>query len=137
MGEKTTSGESTQKDKKEIPKDQTQQEKKNGTENKTTYVPTPEKIISPLEAKDYLGKYVIIKGYIAEVHKTDAVIYLNFVNKYPDNPIAGVIFRKNFDVFGDVSVYSEKDVEATGRITSYKDKLEIILDSPSQIVIKK
>ena len=137
MGEKNTTNESTQKDKKDTIKNQTQQENKNNTENKSGYTPTPENVISPLEARDYVGKFVTLRGYVAEVYKTEAIEYLNFMNKYPNNPIAGVIFKKNFEAFGDISVYSEKNIEATGRITTYKDKLEIILDSPSQIKVVK
>jgi len=136
--EKNTIGESTQNEKKDTLKDQTQQQDKtNNTEKRTNYEPAPEKIISPLEANDYVGKVVTIQGYVADVYKTEAVAYLNFVEKYPNNPVAGVIFKKNFNEIGDISLYAEKNVSLTGRIMTYKGKPEIIIDNKSQIKIIK
>jgi len=110
-----------------------QTDKKIFHEDKVNYDLLSEKTISPQAAGEYVGKIVSVVGFVAEVHKTDAVEYINFVNKFPNNPIAGVIFKRNFDAFGDISSYEGKNIQATGRITTYKDKLEIILDSPSQI----
>lgn len=112
-------------------------DEKKTEENKLTHELIPEKTVSVLDAGDYVGKVVTVKGYVAEVHKSENVEYLNFVEKYPNNPFSGVIFKDKFDEFGDISNYANKDVELTGRVSTYKGKPQIILDSKSQIKVTK
>src|SRR5207249_2845609 len=59
-------------------------------------------VITALEAKDYLGKVVTVKGFVADIYKSEKVAYLNFVEKYPENPFTAVIFANKFADFGDV-----------------------------------
>jgi DNA/RNA endonuclease YhcR with UshA esterase domain len=95
----------------------------------------PEAVISPLQAKDHIGRVVTVKGFVADVYKTEKVIYLNFVEKFPENPFSGVIFQSRFKEFSDADIYKGKNVELTGRVTVYKDKPQIIMDSKEQIKI--
>jgi DNA/RNA endonuclease YhcR with UshA esterase domain len=111
---------------------QTTDEKKFTDESSRTNI-----TISPLEAGDYIGKSVNVKGYVADVHQTEKVAYLNFVEKYPDNPFTAVIFANRFSEFGDINKYLNKTVEVGGRVTTYKNKPQIILENKSQIKIVK
>lgn len=95
----------------------------------------PEAVISPLQAKDHVGSVVTVKGFVAEVHKSEKVEYLNFVEKFPENPFSGVIFSSSFKDFGDITIYEGKNVELTGRVTVYKGKPQIIMDSKEQVKI--
>ena len=95
---------------------------------------TPQRIKST-EANSFIGKSVILKGYIADVFMTDKVAYLNFEKKYPDNPFSGVIFEKHFSDFDDLTKYENRTVEVKGRVTKYKGKPQIILNSENQIRI--
>jgi hypothetical protein len=95
----------------------------------------PQAHISAVETANYIGKVVSVEGFVADVYKTDKVAYLNFVEKFPKNPFSGVIFAGKFDKFGDLNVYEGKNVEITGRISVYKEKPQIILDSKDQIKI--
>ena len=91
--------------------------------------------IKPTEANSFVGKSVIVEGYVASVFMTDKVAYLNFEKKYPDNPFAVVVFEKKFSVFGDLTKYENRTVEVKGRVTKYKGKPQIILNTESQIRI--
>ena len=95
----------------------------------------PEAVVAPLQAKNYIGRVVAVKGFVAEVRKTEKVAYLNFVEKFPENPFSGVIFASRFKDFGDITVYEGKNVELTGRVTVYKERPQIIMDSKEQIEI--
>lgn len=95
----------------------------------------PEKTISALEAKDNVGKIVIVKGFVADVYQSDRVAYLNFVEKYPRNPFTAVIFPRSFEEFGNLYEYMGKNVAVTGRVTIYKDKPQIILNDKAQIKV--
>jgi DNA/RNA endonuclease YhcR with UshA esterase domain len=95
----------------------------------------PEAVISPLQASDYIGRVVTVKGFVAEVHRVEKVEYLNFVERFPENPFSGVIFASRFKDFGDITIYEGKNVELTGRVTVYKGKPQIIMDGKEQIKI--
>lgn len=95
---------------------------------------SPQKI-KPTEANSFVGKNVIVQGYVASVFMTDKVAYLNFEKKYPDNPFTAVVFEKKFSVFDDLTKYENRTVEVKGRVTKYKGKPQIILNTESQIRI--
>jgi DNA/RNA endonuclease YhcR with UshA esterase domain len=101
------------------------------------YEEKPVAVISPLEAAEYMGKPVTVKGFVADVYKSDKVAYLNFVKKYPDNPFTGVIFAGKFDEFGDIMQYENRNVEITGRVSTFRGKPQMILDRKSQIKISE
>jgi hypothetical protein len=97
----------------------------------------PVATVSPLEAGDYLGKEITVKGFVADVYQSEKVAYLNFVQKFPNNPFTAVIFASRFSSFKDIGKYEMQDVEVTGRVSTFKGKPQIILDGPSQIKIVK
>ena len=148
-GDLETSGDKTEQpsEKKEEPKEQPNETSKEQQTSKTDSVSTsskelkfysktePQAVISALEAGEYIGKVVTVKGFVADVYKTERVAYLNFVEKFPKNPFSGVIFYGKFDSFGDLNIYEGKNVSITGRVTVYKEKPQIILDSKEQIKI--
>ena len=96
----------------------------------------PAAVISPLEAGKYNGKTVTVKGFVADIYQSEKVAYLNFIEKFPKNPFTAVIFASKFSDFPDIANYRNKDVEVTGRVSMYKEKPQIILNSPKQIVVK-
>jgi len=106
------------------------------TKNRNFDIGKPEAVISPLEAGNYHGRVVTVKGFVADVYQSDKVAYLNFVEKFPNNPFTAVIFSSKFSDFPDIVKYKNKDVEVTGRVSKYKEKAQIILNSPKQIEIK-
>ncbi|HSY42537.1 MAG TPA: hypothetical protein VK811_01415, partial [Candidatus Acidoferrum sp.] len=48
-------------------------------------------------------------------------------------PFSAVIFQENISQFGDLQKLQGQNVEISGTVTEYRNKPEIILDSPSQI----
>ena len=93
----------------------------------------PVAVISPLDAEEYNGRTVTVKGFVADVFKSEKVAYLNFVAKYPDNPFTAVIFASKFNDFPEIEKYENKNVEVTGKVSIFKGKPQIILNNPSQI----
>ena len=91
--------------------------------------------IKSIEAKSYVGEYAIVRGYVASVYEREKVAYLNFEKSYPDNPFTATIFAKHFPDFDDLSEYDNRTVEVKGKITEYKGKPQIILNSEEQIKI--
>jgi DNA/RNA endonuclease YhcR with UshA esterase domain len=118
-------------------KQQSEQNKEDAASKKLNPKPKPEVVISPLEANQHIGRFVAVRGYIAEVNKRERVAYLNFVESYPKTPFTGVIFAGDFDKLGDLSRFLHKDVEVTGIISVYRNKPQIIINDESQIKIIK
>ena len=109
-------------------------DKTSGNNDKSGFLSEqPVAVVSPLEAGDYNGKTVTVKGFVADVYKSEKVAYLNFVEKYPDNPFTVVIFASKFGDFPEIEKYKNKDIEVTGRVSIFRGKPQIILNSPSQI----
>lgn len=112
-------------------------QKNTGSKDKPSFQnEKPVAVISPLEAMDYNGKTVTVKGFVADIYQSEKVAYLNFVEKFPNNPFTAVIFAREFSDFPEIEKYRNKDVEVTGRVSMYKGKPQIILNNPSQIKLK-
>lgn len=97
----------------------------------------PDKIISAKDAADYIGKTVIVEGYIADVVMRPKVNYLNFDNKFPKHTFTAVIFPKDAENFEDLNIFRNKNVRVKGKPELYRGKPQIILNSPEQINIVK
>lgn len=93
------------------------------------------KIIRPDEVKFHTGDSLIVRGYIADIYLSEKVAYLNFEYRFPKNLFSCVVFENKFREFGDLSVYKNKRAEVRGKITTYKNKSQIILTSKDQIKI--
>lgn len=91
--------------------------------------------ITSKEVKQHIGDSLRITGFIADIYLGEKVAYLNFENKFPKNVFSCAIFSGKFDEFGDLSKYKNKNAEVTGKITTYKNKPQIILESKDQIKI--
>ncbi|MEO8512058.1 MAG: hypothetical protein ABI543_00730 [Ignavibacteria bacterium] len=143
IGSKTDSHLRKEDSNKDIKQESSIDSVKHNTENKSDktsgsnfYNEKPVAVISPLEAGDYNGKTVTVKGFVADVYQSDKVAYLNFVEKFPKNPFTAVIFASKFSDFPDIAKYRNKDVEVTGRVSMYREKAQIILNNPKQIIVK-
>ena len=128
---------SQQNVKKDEPKQNQQQNTDSKKQEESTPEVIPDKTISAVEAKNYVGKFVVVQGLVVDIHKTENVEYLNFIEKYPDNPFEGVIFKGNFDAIGDLNAYLNKNVELTGLVSMYKGKPQIIINKKSQLKLAR
>lgn len=95
------------------------------------------KIISSQEVKLHIGDSLTIRGYVADIYLSDKVAYINFENRFPKNIFSCAVFENRLNDFGDLSKYKEQTVEVTGKITTYKNKPQVILNSKDQIRIVK
>lgn len=91
--------------------------------------------ITSNEVKQHIGDSLRIKGMPADIFLSDKVAYLNFEDKFPKNPFSCVIFESRFSEFGDLSRFKNKNVIVTGKVTTYKNKPQVILNSKDQIKI--
>lgn len=105
------------------------------TNNISSGEKTGMEIISSQEVKFHIGDSLTIRGFVADIYLSDKVAYINFENKFPKNIFSCAVFENRLNDFGDLSRYKEKTVEVTGKITTYKNKPQVILNSKDQIRI--
>jgi DNA/RNA endonuclease YhcR with UshA esterase domain len=92
--------------------------------------------ITPLQAKDYVGKSVTVCGKVDGTYTSKSGnIFINLGGNYPNQSFAVVIFSENAGLFDDdpASTYRGKSICGTGMVRLYKGKPEIIVSDPSQI----
>ena len=107
-----------------------------GKENKSVEPGiSPLKRISSKDVRQHIGDSLCVTGLVAEVFLNDKVAYLNMDNKFPKNAFSCAIFSLKFTEFGDLSKYKGKNIEVTGKISTFKNKPQIILNSKDQIKI--
>jgi hypothetical protein len=91
---------------------------------------------------NYIGKTVTICELVQSTFQTKSeskVSYINFGKPYPNHSFTVVIFKKdleNFD-YDPVVFFKNKTICVTGEVSVYKDKPQIVVNSPKQLVVKE
>ena len=82
-----------------------------------------------------IGTNAVVVGKVAEVHKSDKAISLNFEEKFPNHVFTAVVFAKNFSSFTNLDALTGKTVEVSGKVVEYRGKPEIILSTKGQLQV--
>ena len=100
----------------------------------TAYVTQPTiDYIMPYDAKNYIGENRKVCGNIAEVKEFNKGFYLNFEDKYPNQPFTAVIWKSNKTLAHQSVQFSDEYICVSGKIEEYRKKPQIIIKSASQI----
>ncbi len=92
------------------------------------------------EAKNHIGETATVCGAVAGVHyaaiSRGNPTFVNLDKQYPNQPFTILIWGEDLAKFnpGPIS-WNGKRVCATGTITSYQGKPEIVAKSPGQITV--
>lgn len=95
--------------------------------------PAPLPRIAAREARAHLQRECVVTGRVAQVTIRPALVYLNLDQPHPGTPLAGVIFARATNVFGDLMTLQGKEVELTGRIEEHRGQPQIILNATNQL----
>ena len=93
------------------------------------------KIISAADATNYVDETVIVAGKVAQVTIRERMVYLNLDKPYPATPFSGVIFAAKTNLFTDLDKLKDKNVELSGKITLFRDRAQIVLESTNQLKV--
>ena len=93
------------------------------------------KRISTAEAQAHYQETCVVTGKVSQVSVREKLVYLNLDRAFPDTPLAGIIFARNTNQFGDLKQLEGKSVEITGKIDEFKDRLQIVLTSTNQLKV--
>ncbi len=93
--------------------------------------------IRPAEAASYVGQSVTVIGTVSQVHydKKSGNTFINMGGRYPNHTFYGIIFADSSSAFSGVGSLQGATVSITGRVKDYRGKPQIVLTSPSQIVV--
>jgi DNA/RNA endonuclease YhcR with UshA esterase domain len=92
---------------------------------------------TPQEAPKHVGETATITGTVDGVHQSGkGNIFLNMGGKYPNQAFTAFIPSASAAQFSNPQQYEGQTVAVSGKITLYKGKPEIIVNSPSQISVK-
>jgi DNA/RNA endonuclease YhcR with UshA esterase domain len=87
------------------------------------------------DVTNYFGKEMIVTGKVAQVSIRPNIVFLNMDKPYPDSPFTLVIHPAATNQFGNLKALRGASVEATGVITSYHDRPEIVLEKADQLKV--
>jgi DNA/RNA endonuclease YhcR with UshA esterase domain len=90
-----------------------------------------------VEAAKHVGETATITDTVDGVHQSSkGNIFLNMGGKYPNQAFTAYIPSASAAQFPNPQRYEGRTVAVSGKITLYKGKPEIIVNSPSQISAK-
>ena len=91
-------------------------------------------IIGYADAPAHIGAIASVRGRLVKAYaSTRGTVFLDFCTDYKNCPFSGVIFADDVKKFGDLARYNGTVITLTGKISSYRNKAEIILSNPSQL----
>jgi DNA/RNA endonuclease YhcR with UshA esterase domain len=91
------------------------------------------KRISAFDASKYDDQEMIVTGKVVQVSVRPTITILDIDQPYPNSPFSAVVFEANAGKFTDLQKLKGQDVEISGTVTEYRNKPEIVLESPTQI----
>jgi hypothetical protein len=93
--------------------------------------------IPPSEAASHVGETVTVQGTVNRVYTSrSGAVFVDMGGQYPDNPFTGFIPPDNAPTFPNIGAIEGEEVGITGKISLYKGRPEIILNSTDQIETK-
>lgn len=96
--------------------------------------PLPAKIGTE-DATNFYGREMIVTGTVAQVSIRPKIVLLNMDKPYPESPFTLVIFASATNQFSDLKSLKGASIEATGTITNYHDRAEMVLEKAGQLKV--
>ncbi len=91
--------------------------------------------IGTADASKYYDQTMIVTGRVVQVSVRPNITILSLDKSSFDAPLTAVVFAENAGAFKNLESLTNQDVEITGSITEYRNRPEIILETPDQIKV--
>lgn len=91
--------------------------------------------VTTKQVVNYVGKTVTLCDSVYSSRALDNISLLNLGGKFPKEIITMVVFKSDRTKFEKepVEIYNNKRICITGKVTLYKDKLQIVVNDPKQV----
>lgn len=89
------------------------------------------------EVEKNIGKKVTICAHVFNIRSSASITQITVGDKFPNNPLTVIIFAKNYPNFSQSPevLYKEKNICVTGKIETFREKLQIIVEEEKDIKI--
>ncbi|WP_293298599.1 hypothetical protein [Pedobacter sp. UBA4863] len=93
--------------------------------------------VTAKEVVNYVGKEVTLCDSVYSTRAMENISLLNIGGKYPKEVITLVVFKSDRAKFEKepTELYANKRICVTGKVTLYKDKLQIVVNEPKQVKV--
>ncbi len=95
----------------------------------------PIRTVAASKAEDFIGSTCVVTGRVAEVYANDKLVRLNFDDRFPKQTFTAVVFAAKTNLFSDLKKFEGKNLAVTGKITEYREKPQIVLNTTNQVSI--
>ncbi len=91
--------------------------------------------INDKDVASYVGKEVTVCDSVYSARAMDNLSLMNVGGKFPKEVMTIVVFKGDRDKFEEepVKLFEHKRICVTGKLTMYKDKLQIVVTDPKQV----
>ncbi|MDQ8003195.1 MAG: hypothetical protein REI64_00270 [Pedobacter sp.] len=91
--------------------------------------------VSIKEVVNHVGKEVTLCDSVYSARSMESLSLLNLGGKFPKEVITVVVFKSDRDKFEKepVTLFENKRICVIGKVTLYKEKLQIVVNDPKQI----
>ena len=93
-------------------------------------------VVEPKDAHNYVGKTVIVRGFVGDVLAEKGNLYVNFGRPYPNHDFQAIVPAKSVATVGADLIQNLAGNKASirGTVEMHENKAEIIVTSADQIV---
>jgi RecJ-like exonuclease len=88
------------------------------------------------QAAAHVGETATVEGRVSVSKTAGGETYLDIGGTGSSAPFSAYVSRWNRNAFPDVDKLDGKNVQVTGRISTFRDRPEIFLTNPGQIAVK-
>lgn len=92
------------------------------------------------QAKDFVGKEIIVKDIIAGARFFDRpdkkTFLINLAERYPNTPITIVLYDENYNKLEPKENLDGKEITVKGIVSVFNDKIQIVVTDLKNIRIK-
>lgn len=88
------------------------------------------------EAKDHLDKFIAVEGTIVDTHNSGRACFLNFTTEWRGTFYLAIL-GSNMDDYPESPerYFLNKKVRAVGKVAMYRDRPQIVIESPQHIQV--
>ncbi len=88
------------------------------------------------EAKDHLEKFIAVEGTIIDTHNSGRACFLNFTTEWRGTFYLAIL-GSNMDDYPESPerYFLNKKVRAVGKVAMYRDRPQIVIESPQHITV--
>jgi hypothetical protein len=96
--------------------------------------------LTALQAKDYVGKQIVVKDIIAGARLFErpekTTFLINLAERYPNTPLTVVLYDTVYKALSQKENLDNKTLIVNGTVSIFNQKLQIVVEDIKQLTIK-